>query len=135
MSQVVAHRDGRRFDGQPSLSGHCGHEAIFGARRSVANDPRLPFADRQLWNAAGAQSAYPALMLAARTTLPHFSVSVAMSMPKSAGDPRSAVPPNSANRALILGSTSAALISLLSLSMIAEGVFFGTPTPNHALAS
>src|SRR5712691_3256274 len=87
--------------------------------------PRPMFADRQLWNAAGEQSAYPALMLAARTTLPHFSVSAAMSMPKSAGDPRSAVPPNSANRALILGSTSAALISLLSLSMIAEGVFFG----------
>jgi hypothetical protein len=36
----VAHRDGRRFDGPPSLSGHCGHEAIFGAQRSVANDPK-----------------------------------------------------------------------------------------------
>jgi hypothetical protein len=35
----MAHRDGRRSDGQPSLSGHSGHGAIFGARRSVANDP------------------------------------------------------------------------------------------------
>jgi len=35
----LALRDGRRFDGPPSLSGHCGHEAIFGAQRSVANDP------------------------------------------------------------------------------------------------
>jgi len=32
---LVAHRDGRRSDDQPSLSGHCGHEATFGARRSV----------------------------------------------------------------------------------------------------
>jgi len=39
------HRDGRRFDGQPSLSGHCGHEAIFGARRSVANDPKATFSE------------------------------------------------------------------------------------------
>jgi hypothetical protein len=35
---VLAHRDERRSDGQLSLSAHCGHEAIFDARRSVAND-------------------------------------------------------------------------------------------------
>jgi hypothetical protein len=34
-----AHRDGRRSDGQRSLSGHCGHGPIFIAQRSVANDP------------------------------------------------------------------------------------------------
>src|SRR5215470_5931212 len=39
----MAHRDRRRFDGQPSLSGHCGHGPIFGARRSVANDPEPHF--------------------------------------------------------------------------------------------
>jgi len=33
------------------------------------------------------------LMLAARTTLPHPSVSSAMSLPKSAGEPTNAVPP------------------------------------------
>ena len=35
---------------------------------------------------------YSGLMLAARITLPHFSVSSAMSLPKSAGKPGSAVP-------------------------------------------
>ena len=38
------------------------------------------------------------------TTLAHFTVSSAMSMPKSAGEPRSTVPPRSASRDLILGS-------------------------------
>jgi hypothetical protein len=32
-------------------------------------------------------------MLAARITLPHFSVSSAMNLPKSAGEPENAVPP------------------------------------------
>src|SRR5262249_28070610 len=36
--QKVAHRDRRRFDSQPSLSGHCGHGPIFIEQRSVAND-------------------------------------------------------------------------------------------------
>src|SRR5262249_29638000 len=34
---LLAHRDGRRFDSPPSLSGHCGHGPIFIAQRSVAN--------------------------------------------------------------------------------------------------
>ena len=71
------------------------------------------------------------LMLAARITLAHFSVSSAMSLPKSAGEPASTVPPRSASRALILGSARPALISLLSLSMISAGVFLGAPTPYH----
>ena len=41
------------------------------------------------------------LMLAARITLPHFSVSSAISFPKSAGESASAAPPRSASRALI----------------------------------
>ena len=36
---------------------------------------------------------------------------------------------------LILGSRRAALISLLSLSMISVGVFFGAPMPLHELVS
>src|SRR5262249_13817302 len=40
------------------------------------------------------------------TTLPHFSVSSAMSLPKSAGEPESAVAPHLASRACILGSDS-----------------------------
>src|SRR5215467_2805810 len=39
MSPFMAHRDWRRFEGQPSLSGHCGHGPIFIAQGSVANDP------------------------------------------------------------------------------------------------
>src|SRR4051794_4967942 len=68
-------------------------------------------------------------------TLPHFSVSSAMSLPKSAADPGSTAPPRSASRAFILGSASAALISLLSLSTISAGVFLGAPMPNQELAS
>ena len=49
-------------------------------------------------------TAYSGLMLAARMTLPHFSVSSAMSLPKSAGESASTIPSMSASRALILGS-------------------------------
>src|SRR6516225_5316997 len=69
------------------------------------------------------------------TTLADFSVSSARSLPKSAGEPGRAVAPNSANRAFILGSARAALISLLSLSTISAGVFFGAPTPVQKLDS
>src|SRR5262249_38279293 len=64
---------------------------------------------------------HSALMLAARITLPHFSVSSAISLAKSAGEPGSTVAPRSASRALILGSARVALISLLSLSTISVG--------------
>src|SRR5262249_29980951 len=70
-----------------------------------------------------------ALMLRARITLPHFSVSSAMSFAKSAGESASASPPRSASRALSLGSARPALISLLSFSTISAGVAFGAPTP------
>src|SRR5215510_11887951 len=75
------------------------------------------------------------LMLAIRITLAHFSVSSAMSFPKSADEPAITVPPRSASRAFIFGSVRAALISVLSLPMISAGVFFGAPMPAHALAS
>src|SRR5262249_43635950 len=65
------------------------------------------------------------------TTLPHFSVSSTMSLPKSLGEPVSAMPPRSASRAFILGSATPASISLLSLSMISTGVLLGAPTPNQ----
>src|SRR5262245_47249731 len=77
---------------------------------------------------------HSALMLASRITLAHFSVSSAMSLPKSPGEPPSVVPPRSASCALILGSASAALISLLSLLMISDAVFLGAPIPHQALA-
>src|SRR6266481_5833335 len=84
------------------------------------------FAEREIWNIRSDQSA---LMLAARTTLAHFSVSSVISLPKSAGVPASAVPPTSASCALNLGLARAALISLLSLSIISTGVFLGVPMP------
>ena len=65
------------------------------------------------------------LMFAARITWPHLSVSSAMSVPKSEGEPASNMPPISASRALILGSARPALIALLSFSMISVGVFVG----------
>ncbi len=81
-------------------------------------------------------SFHSALMPANLTTLPHLSVSSAMSLPNSAGElandcrrpGRQAVP-------LILGSARPALISLLSLSTISAGVFLGAPMPNQVLAS
>src|SRR5260221_5367851 len=75
------------------------------------------------------------LMLAARITLPHFSVSSAMSLPKSAGESASTSPLRSASRALSLGSARPALISLLSFATISAGVFLGAPRPYHVGAS
>src|SRR5262249_13418068 len=72
---------------------------------------------------------HSALILAARITLPHFSASSLMSLPKSAGEPASAAAPKSASRAFILGSARATFISLFSLSIISGGVFFGAATP------
>src|SRR5262249_5501202 len=76
-----------------------------------------------------------ALMPTDLTTLAHFSVSSAMSLPKSAGKPGSAVPPRLASFALNLGLARPALISLLSLSIICGGVVLGAPTPYHWLDS
>src|SRR5712671_5930615 len=78
---------------------------------------------------------YSGLMPAARTTLPHFSVSSEISLPNSAGGPPSGSPPMAANRAFIPGSAIAALISLLSLSTISAGVFAGAPRPYHWVVS
>src|SRR5262245_26980527 len=96
---------------------------------------RDAFAERVLWNIRPLKQPHCGLMLAARITLPRFSVSSAMSLPKSAGEPVITVPPRSASRAFIVGSARAALISLLSLSTISAGVAFGAPTPDQALAS
>src|SRR5215831_12893302 len=56
-------------------------------------------------------------------------------LPKSAGEPGSAVAPHSASRAFILGSARAALISVLSLSTISAGVVRGAPMPVQKLNS
>jgi hypothetical protein len=78
---------------------------------------------------------YSGLMLDARMTLPHFSVSSAMCLPKSAGEPPNGVAPRSASRACILGSDRAALISLLRVSITSAGVLLGAQKPPQKLAS
>src|SRR5438105_6813474 len=79
--------------------------------------------------AAGSDRSHSGLMFAARITLPHFSVSLAMSFLNSAGEPERMVRPSFANRALSLGSVRPALISLLSLSICAA-VFLGAQRPS-----
>src|SRR5215475_15712551 len=101
---------------------------------SVPDDAVAIGEQSRLWNVGGRER-YSGLILAARMTLPHFSVSSAMSLPKSADEPASTVPPRSAIRAFTLRSASPALISRLSLSMIVGDVLLGAPTPNQVLAS
>ena len=74
-------------------------------------------------------------MLAARITLAHFSVSSAMSLPKSAGEPIKHRAAQVGKPCLDLGVGEARVDLLLSLSTISAGVFLGAPTPNQALAS
>jgi hypothetical protein len=76
-----------------------------------------------------------ALMLAARITLAHFSVSSTMNLPNAPGVIGIGVPPRSARRAFILGSSRAALTSLLSFATISAGVFLGAPIPYQLLPS
>jgi len=74
-------------------------------------------------------------MLAARITLPHFSVSAATNAPNSAAVSTNGVMPTSPSLALALGVASAALIAQLSVSMISRGAPFDAPSPHHVLAS
>jgi len=69
------------------------------------------------------------------TTLPHFSVSSAISRPKSAGELATMPPPKLAIFARSPGSPSPALISRLSLMTISAGVALGATMPNQALDS
>src|SRR5262249_8504635 len=111
----------------------------FRANRTLNRHRRMPEFDPKLTLAIARYGTYPGtqsgLTPADLTTFAHFSVSSSMSLPKSAGELASAVAPKSESFVLILGSTSAALISLLSLSMISTGVFLGAPTPRILLAS
>src|SRR5215813_5357147 len=100
----------------------------------VASPNARDFAERDLWNMSSRldHSGFAPENL---ITLPHFSVSSAISLPKSAGESASTSPPRSTMRAFIRGSARAALISLLSLSITSTGVFLGAPMPYHKLAS
>src|SRR6476619_6446707 len=101
----------------------CGHAA------ELALDSNVPEGDIAAIRGTGVTEHWiglphqSALMLRVRMTLPHFSVSSAISLPNWAGDPGSGAPPRSASRDFILGSARAALISLLSLTTISPGMF------------
>jgi hypothetical protein len=89
-----------------------------------------------LWNIdPAANGPHSAVMLRARITLPHFSVSSAMNFPKAADVIDIGSTPKPANRAFMRGSAAMALISLLSLSITSAGVSLGAPTPYHWVAS
>src|SRR5215510_8902822 len=88
-----------------------------------------------LWEYLGDRECHSGLMPANLITLAHFSVSSPMTLPKSAGEPASTVPPPSTRCFISLGSERLAFISLLSLSTTSAGVFRGAPTPQKALAS
>src|SRR5262245_22991680 len=103
--------------------------------RTVATETPRRFRYREIMACRPKDSRHSGLILAARMTFPHFSVSSAMSFPKSAGEPAVTVTPQSASRAFSLGSASPALISLLSLLTTSTGVPLGAAKPNHALDS
>ena len=106
------------------------------ARSSLAGDP-----DRTSCCQPNAAANDPGifghsnLMLAARTTLAHCSVSSAMSSRYFAGDSVRTVAPRSASRARIFWSPMISFTVALSLSMISTGVAFGAPSPNTASTS
>src|SRR5262249_16388424 len=75
------------------------------------------------------------LILAAKITLPHFMVSSAISLARSAGEPGSTVAPRLASRAWKLASARLALTCVFNLLMISAGVFLGAPMPHQLLAS
>src|SRR5712691_3310258 len=76
-------------------------------------------------------ASYSALMLAARITLPHFSVSVLIRAPNSSGLLAIDSKPSVARRSLMSGSAMILTISRLSRTTISLGVPAGTATPNH----
>src|SRR5262249_16183311 len=77
----------------------------------------------------GMRFVYSRLTPPSLITLAQLAVWGARRVPKSAGLPGTSMPPSSARRALTFGSAKAALISLLSLSMISGGVPFGALIP------
>jgi hypothetical protein len=68
------------------------------------------------------------------TTFAHVSISAAMSLANSAGEPASGVPRVRARRAFISGSAKAALISLLSVATIPAEMLLGDRAARTAIA-
>src|SRR5215471_13707340 len=92
------------------------------AGRSAGDSlPSPTFAERNVMECLVGDAGHSGLMLAARITLLHFSVSLTMNVSKSAEEPANIALPRSERRACTWGSARIALISLLSLSTIAPG--------------
>ena len=72
---------------------------------------------------------YSTLIFANLLTLPHFSVSSAMNFPNAPGAIGVGSTPTARRWAFKFGSATPAMISVLSLSMIAAGVPVGTQMP------
>src|SRR5262245_32494304 len=76
------------------------------------------------------------LMPANLITLVHLSIFSAMNLANSSGEfGATATAPRSANRCLMFGSSTAALVCRLSVAMISGGVPLGTPKPIQPAAS
>src|SRR6266436_818881 len=81
-------------------------------------------------------SDHSGLMPANLITLVHLSIFSAMNLVNSSGElGGTATAPRSANRCLMTGSSTAALVCLLSVAMISGGVPLGTPKPIQPAAS
>src|ERR1043166_6035879 len=122
-------REGPPHEDPGACTDQCA-EARFGGRPEDFARSDLTTARRKFMEDRSSDGQrHSALMLAARITLPHFSVSSSISFRKSAGEPARIMPPRSVSWALSFGSARPALISVLSLSTISPDVFPGAPTP------
>src|SRR5262249_60863233 len=90
--------------------------SVAGRDRDQTGHPA--FAERALRNIWPDRVRHSGLMLAARITFAHFSVSSAMNLPKSAGVIDFGTLPMPANCVINLGSARAASIASWSLSLI-----------------
>src|SRR6478672_239795 len=87
----------------------------------------------RLWNNSREHSG---LIPANLITLVHFSIFSAMNLANSFGElGGTATTPRAANLCWMFGSSTAALVCLLSVAMISGGVPLGAPKPIQAAAS
>src|SRR5580700_3657203 len=127
LSDLDAGRIDRRLQRQ-AVRNRVGHGQRQGVPRRAARGVSGTAGNRRIRFYSGLRSAN-------LTTLPHFAISAAMKLPKSAGEPVITMAPKSASLPLSAGSASTALVSRLSLSMISAGVPVGAPMPAQDTAS
>src|SRR6516165_7966573 len=110
--------------------------AAYRPGRAVSAAGREGFAERALRDVWQYWSHHSGLMPANLITLVHLSIFSAMNLANSSGEfGGTATAPRSANRCLMCGSSTAALVCLLSVAMISGGVPVGTPKPIQPAAS